>query len=195
MTRVQFLALWLWYMSRLLATMSIPNHLTYIINQHQNWVIGWKINMYKPETRSARSRRSLNEAWSWVVWCQSMSGIKPCSLSSLSLYLQWGPIVPIQYNFVWAVPANAASVCPLSCCWRAWIPDCQCWEFFRSTIRTVQKVRGSVDNFATSMMKSGSSGRRHCGVTMYPWVEGKRVVRMVFHGPYQTSSVAGGWAV
>ncbi len=44
---------------------------------------------------------------------------------------------------------------------------------FIFTIRTVPKVRGAADNFTTSMMKSGMwhsglSGRRRCGVTMYP---------------------------
>ena len=31
--------------------MCIPNHLHYeFVNQHQNWVMGWKMNTYRAET-------------------------------------------------------------------------------------------------------------------------------------------------
>lgn len=41
--------------------------ITCIVDQHQDGVLGWKVNTYKAETRSARTQESTNEAWSRVV--------------------------------------------------------------------------------------------------------------------------------
>ena len=48
----------------------------------------------------------------------------------------------------WAVHENEAPIC-----W--WAADCHWWEFFVFTTRTVRKMRGLVNNFATSI-KSGT---------------------------------------
>ena len=138
---------------------------------------------------------------------QIMNGVMPLNerlelpaVIDFFAVLPWDPITPIQYTLSLAVPEKTESVCLANWCFRDWIPPGQCCVFLISLIKTVRNVRGVVDSLMTSMMKSGmwvwSSLGRHCwGVTMYPWEEGKRPIRIVFQGPYQASSVSGGSAV